>query len=151
MSHHHPLSKVDRQRAPGLRVRRGTVRIRESVRPRVAQPLGFASVRIFGTVRAERTRPAESLRTGSQAAPNAEPVPYGSKNSLGGPNAGRQLPVGARGEQGDRGGGLPADLDLVAVDDDLGEQEAQVALGQCLVAVQKQRPERRLEALQRGF
>jgi hypothetical protein len=44
--------------------RDGTVRIRESVPARVAQPPGFAGVRFFGTVRAERTGPAESPANG---------------------------------------------------------------------------------------
>jgi hypothetical protein len=51
-----------RQAAPGLR--RGTVRTRENVPARIAQPPGFAGVRMFGTVRAERTRPAESPANG---------------------------------------------------------------------------------------
>lgn len=55
-----PAANVGAPVALGPRVRRGTARIRESVPACVAQPAGFASVRIFGTVRAERTRPAES-------------------------------------------------------------------------------------------
>src|SRR5690606_40914852 len=46
--------------ALGPGIWRGTARIRESDPARVAQPPGFASVRGFGTMRAERTRPAES-------------------------------------------------------------------------------------------
>jgi len=42
----------------------GTVRIRESVPARAAQVIELASVRIFGTLRAERTRPAESPANG---------------------------------------------------------------------------------------
>lgn len=42
----------------------GTVRIRESVPDRRPQPPGFAGVRVSGTVRAERTRPAESPANG---------------------------------------------------------------------------------------
>lgn len=46
------------------RIRRGTVRIRESVPPRRTQTAGFATVRILGTVRSERARPAESAANG---------------------------------------------------------------------------------------
>jgi len=42
----------------------GTVRIRESVPDRRPQPPGFAGVRVFGTVRAEETAPAESTANG---------------------------------------------------------------------------------------
>jgi len=48
----------------GPRVRRGTVRTRESVPARRAQPLGFATIRVFGTVRPVRARPAESGANG---------------------------------------------------------------------------------------
>jgi len=48
----------------GPRVRRGTVRTRESVPARCAQPIGFASIRVFGTVRTVRTRTAESGANG---------------------------------------------------------------------------------------
>jgi hypothetical protein len=44
--------------------RGGTERIRESVPGRIAQAHGFAGVRIFRTVRAERTSPAESTANG---------------------------------------------------------------------------------------
>lgn len=45
-------------------IRRGTARFPESVPAHAAQPPGFASVRISRTVRAERTRPAESAANG---------------------------------------------------------------------------------------
>ena len=54
----------NRAAANGPRIGRGTGRTRERVPRRIAQPPGFAGVRISGTVRAERTRPAESPANG---------------------------------------------------------------------------------------
>lgn len=51
-------------RRAGHSPRDGTVRIRASVPARRPQSAGFATIRISGTVRAERTRPTESTANG---------------------------------------------------------------------------------------
>lgn len=54
----------DRKKVTLDEVKPGQVRLGESVPARVAQPSGFASIRISGTMRAERIRPAESAANG---------------------------------------------------------------------------------------
>jgi hypothetical protein len=73
------MRNSNRAAAIGPRIRRGTERIRESVPDRVAQPPGFASVRISATVRAERTRPAESSANGLASGAECGAIHAGSR------------------------------------------------------------------------